>query len=315
MKKRKITLTIIICLIGCMVLGISAAATGTGRRANLKSAGSIDVQIDNQEIYISSSDFRYLADEIDSLENTYKMNIVDALNSIGTYFKADGTAVYNSGLNEVNTAEEKIAIKFNRLREAISSSQSITSLSQTQATDKEGNLLFYVDEAARDQENLLKTTIVDTGFPVYYRPATEENLTAGAAAWVDGTLIKGNGSNNIAYYEQGGTDAIRNVDIYFSTFALRSWNATNSVTAKATLTAPKTGRVCCYYVAYGESTAVSTSGNISTSNASGLNGLVKKGSTTPVMVEMDVVENYEYSIQSTYPPYNNVYVLFWFTYI
>ncbi|MGN0307246.1 MAG: hypothetical protein ACI4DN_03405 [Lachnospiraceae bacterium] len=205
MKKRKIILAMIIWLTGCMVLGmgISAAATGTGRRANLKSAGSIDVQIDNQEIYISSSDFRYLADEIDTLENTYKMNIVDALNSIGSYFKADGTVVYEQGLNEVTASEEKTALSFKNLKDAIEASQSVVSLSQTQATDKDGRLLFYKDKVSSDSKNLLNTTTTNTGYPVYYQAVKSENLSAGTAAWVDGELIKGKGSDNVAFYNQG----------------------------------------------------------------------------------------------------------------
>lgn len=205
MKKSKSRLALTICLVGLLGAGITATAATEGRKANLKSTGNIDAVIENKKIYISSADLRYLADEIDILEDTYKTNTVDALNSIGTYFKADGTVVYDAGANEADTPEAKKLLSFKNLQDAISASQSVDSLSQTQATDEKGNKLYYVDKAASDSSNLMKTTTVNTGYPVYYRAVTAEYLSAGTAAWVDGTLIKGTGASNAAYYRQGVT--------------------------------------------------------------------------------------------------------------
>ena len=215
MRKNRLYTVLVLCLITLLGAGATVTAAATGRKANLKSAGNIDAQIDNKTIYISSADLRYLADEIDTLEATYKTNIVDALNSIGTYFRTDGTAVYDAGRNEVDTPEEKIMLTYKNLKDAVSQSQSVTSLSQTQASDKDGNLLYYVDETARNNKDLASTTTANTGYPVYYQAATAENLTAGTAAWVDGTLVKGNGTDSAAYEElgriNGAVDAVNNV--------------------------------------------------------------------------------------------------------
>lgn len=202
-KLGLITITLGLILTVGAAVGTTATAAINNRKANIQSQGNIDAQINNQRIYISSSDLRYLADEIDLLEDTYKINTVDALNSIGTFFRLDGTAVYDAGLNEADTAEEKTALTFKSLKTAIEGSQSVASLGQTQATDRNGTLLFYKDKAASDSKNLMNTTMVDTGYPVYYQAATSENLSAGTAAWVNGILIKGKGTDNTAYYSQG----------------------------------------------------------------------------------------------------------------
>ena len=88
-------------------------------------------------------------------------------------------------------------------------------LDKMQATDKDGKLLYYTD----DTKDLTKTT-TDTSkitlgtntdgttktaddYKVYYKPASAANLTAGSAAWVDGSLIKGNGQDNTTLYNNG----------------------------------------------------------------------------------------------------------------
>ena len=231
MKKRKIQIIFILCLLGIFGFSISASAAVNGRRANIKSQGNIDADINNQKIYITSSDLRYLADEIDALEDTYKTNTVDALNSIGTYFKTDGTVVHDGGMNEVTTSEEKSALSFRNLKDAIEASQSVVSLSQTQATDKDGRLLFYKDKSSSDSKNLLNTTTANTGYPVFYQAATSENLSVGTAAWINGTLIKGKGSDNAVFYNQGvaAGEAKSKVGTATADKVLSGYTFTNSV--------------------------------------------------------------------------------------
>lgn len=203
--KKTIQIIVVVAVLISIFLQSNASvyAAAGARRNNIKSVGNIDVQIDHKTIYIAASDLVYLADEIDNLENTYKITTVDALNAIGTYFKSDGSFVHNRGLNEVDTPGEKAALPFGKIRDGILNSQSVSSLSQTQATDKDGNLLFYKDETARENKDLLNTTTANTGYPVYYTAATANNMTAGAAAWVNGALIKGTGADNAASYAQG----------------------------------------------------------------------------------------------------------------
>lgn len=197
-KKTKILIGVCVCVLG---MGMPVMAENSLRRANIKSKGSIEFE--EGKVSIASSDLTYLADEIDHLESTYKITTVDALNSIGTYFKNDGSITYDNGQNEADTEEEKTILSFGSIKEGIKNSQSVESLSSLQATDKGGNLLYYADEAAQANGDLKAVTTTDTGYPVYYKAAAAENLSAGTAAWVNGNLIKGNGSDNAAYVEQG----------------------------------------------------------------------------------------------------------------
>lgn len=215
-KKSIIFLTgVCICILG---VSVPAMAETTSRRANIKSSGNLD--FDNGTVYFTSSDLTYLADQIDNLEDTYKQTSVDALNTVGTFFLSDGTIVNNREQNEVDTDEKKSALSFGSILEGIKKSQSIDSLSQTQVLDKDGNPLFYETEEAQTNKNIHSLTTTDTGFPAYYQPANANNLSAGTAAWVDGALIKGNGSDNAAYYAQGVVDglaeALDNLEIQYT---------------------------------------------------------------------------------------------------
>lgn len=202
-KKRLIYMIgIAVCILG---ISVPAMAETTSRRANIKSSGNLDFE--NGTVYFTASDLTYLADEIDNLEDTYKQTSVEALNDVGTFFLSDGTIVNDRTQNEVDTDEKKSALSFGNILEGIKKSQSVDSLSQTQVTDKDGNLLFYETEEAQANKDIHSLTTTDTGFPAFYQPANANNLSAGTAAWVDGTLIKGNGSDNAAYYEQGISNA------------------------------------------------------------------------------------------------------------
>lgn len=193
-------------------------ADGIGRRDSIKSKGKID--FDNGTVVLDSADLLYLAEQVDDLESTYKVNIVDALNRIGTYFRNDGSIVVDASVNEVDTEEEKKNLSFGNMKEGILQSQSVVSISGVQAADKDGNTLFYLNQEAAGNHNLLQTTIQNTEFPVFYQPVTAENLTAGTAAWVNGKLIMGNGGDNASCYAQGFVDgqanATENLDVTYT---------------------------------------------------------------------------------------------------
>lgn len=221
---------------------IVALADTSSRRDNIKSRGKIDY--DDGTVVLDSTDLLYLADEVDELENTYKIIAIDALNGIGTYFRSGGIITNDIGLNEVDTDEEKAGLSFGNVKEGILQSQSIASISQTQAVDKEGNALFYLTEEVAANKDLLKTTTENTGYAVCYQPVTAENLTAGSAAWVNGQLIKGNGGDNASSYAQGFVDGQANVtdnlDITY-TYHYHEGDATNGGGCYERVTA---SRVC-----------------------------------------------------------------------
>lgn len=196
-----------VCVLG-ICTPLVARANGTNRRDYIKSTGKFD--FNNGTVLVDSTDLLYLADQVDELESTYKITTIEALNEIGTYFKNDGSVTVDIGSNEVDEEEEKRNLSFGNIKNGILQSQSIYALSQTQAVDKDGNILFYKNQKAADNENLLQTTIEDTGLPIFYKPITSENLTAGTAAWVDGKLVLGNGGDNVSSYTQGFVDGQAN---------------------------------------------------------------------------------------------------------
>lgn len=222
MKHKKKICFLWYCLILFVSLEIRVEAEEYHRRDGLKSQGSI--RFEQGEVYITAEDFRYLADKMDALENTYKSTLVDTLNQINIYFKNDGSVVYNGELNEVDTGEEKGNFSFEYIKKGILKSQSVESLYQTQATDGSGNPWYFENEEAKNNDERLNITTSDTGYPLYYKEANVGNLSAGYAAWVNGVLVKGNGEDNrISWnngynegYSKGVADALGKVNIVYS---------------------------------------------------------------------------------------------------
>lgn len=218
--KRKKSKKII--ALGVFILGagipMAVMAHSSSRAANIASKGNL--KFGEGEVCLSSSDLVYLAKEIDQLENTYKVTVVDALNSIGTYFKTDGSITRDAGQNEADTEEEKRQLSFGKIAEGIRSSQSVESLSQRQAVDREGRPLYFKSEEAQGNGDLFEITITDTGFPILYRQVSADHMSAGAAAWVDGALVMGNGYDNVRSYEQGWQDGredmIANLELQYT---------------------------------------------------------------------------------------------------
>ena len=205
-----------------LLVKTDAKASDPNRRNKIKSSGNI--KFENGEVYVTAEDFIYLADEIDHLESTYKCNLVDALNAIGTYFKSDGTITQDSGQNEVTSDELKTNLSFGDLKRGILESQTLIEVKNIQAANAAGNPLYYISEEARDNGENLQITTDDTGIPVYHREVEANNITAGYAAWINGVLVKGNGEDNrISYnngynegYTQGVADSLGKAQIVYT---------------------------------------------------------------------------------------------------
>ena len=171
------------CLFMISNLKVNIYAEGTQRRTEIKSKGNLNFE--NGKVLVTSSDLIYLADEIDNLEKKYKCNLVDALNTIGTYFKSDGSITYNSSQNEIKSEVAKANLSFAGIKHGIISSQSI---------------------------------------PLPYKEATADNLSANCAAWVNGVLVKGNGKDcenswQNGYnegYAQGIADSLDKVEVVYT---------------------------------------------------------------------------------------------------
>ena len=139
---------------------VSNVSAGS-RRNLLHSRGTINYG--DGRVVIGSSDLLNLADGIDRLEKDYRKMTTAALNSIGTYFDADGNAgrAAAEGMGYVPSSCEQLMAGLLR-------SQSVDHLAAA--------------------------------------PVTSDNITAGAAAWVNGQCIIGNGADNERAYQRGRED-------------------------------------------------------------------------------------------------------------
>lgn len=116
---------------------------------------------------LDSSDLTLLADEIDTLESEYKANTVAALSDINTYFNID-SSVSHDQRDETLSSPYANDLSFDEICNGIVLSQSVDHLEST--------------------------------------PIIADNLTAGTAAWVNGTCIIGNGADNERAYKKGRKD-------------------------------------------------------------------------------------------------------------
>lgn len=214
-KKLVIFAVIIIATIGN--IGMAASAQTDTRASHIKSRGNID--FDNGAAIIYAADLTYLANEIDILEDSYKSKTMNALNTVGTYFKSDGESTFNQDENAI-TSTDAISLSFEALANGIKNSQNIPEWTYS------GTLPGKDTETAG-----------------YISGAFEDNLSLGTAAWVEGNLVVGTGADNNSYYgqgyeqgyKQGYTEIFKNI-IYYT------WNIPDGTIVPAkgtkTLTSP-----------------------------------------------------------------------------
>lgn len=191
--KKKILISIIAVGVATSMVGITAVAQTGNRAANIKSKGIFDYQ--NGTTVMDSSDLIYLANEIDSLEHTYKSKTVEGLNTIGTYYTADGSVSHENS-QSVITPELSRNLTFDQLLQGILESQSIPEGESFQ--DISGQQYYKTVDG-----RLTTASENADGDALLIHAATAENLSAGVAAWVNGTYIVGTGADNNSYYNQG----------------------------------------------------------------------------------------------------------------
>lgn len=131
---------------------------------DLNSKGIINY--DSGKVIFDSSDLIKLANGIDNLRTCYQSKVVEYLNSIHTYYKADGTVTHVEA--DAISSDDASNLTFGQICNGILKSQSLDHLAG---------------------ENIL--------------PASADNLSEGSAAWVDGDIVIGTGNDNKASYEQG----------------------------------------------------------------------------------------------------------------
>lgn len=233
---RKIMISILAVISAAGFIGATAIAQTGNRAANIKSKGIFNYQ--NGTVVLDAADLTYLANEIDILENTYKAKTVEGLNTMGTYYSADGNITHENS-HSVITPDLARNLSFDQLAKGILESQSIPA--DKAYTDLNGQQYYKMfdgglttDPAKADGEGL------------HIQAATADSLSAGAAAWVDGQLLIGTGADNNSYYNkgyaQGIADGLDNANIEY-TYHHHIDSCVNHVSGSCTVTWERTGFV------------------------------------------------------------------------
>ena len=173
-----------IILAATLMIGATAVVSANGGTlvdpASFASKGKIQVKENETDpdpaIVIDSADLVTLAKATNELNTQFTDSLAAAVNNIGSVPKTDRVAA-GAQFSDILSAITK--------SQAIDSSESVYVLPNGTVTD---------DSTA---EGVVETQI--TG-------ATEANLSAGTAAWVDGQYIVGTGSDNNSYYAEGYTE-------------------------------------------------------------------------------------------------------------
>lgn len=174
--------------------------------AELKSYGTIVYQRGSDTIKIDSDDLYNLADQIDKV----KIEVTDQLKAMNTYFTA-GEGISLTTSTDINVAHaepyeedfvDPLDVNFDTLLEGIAVSQSVSS-DVTAYGYLPGTKLY------KREDGLLTTNGSEQGAEeISITAASAENLSAGTAAWVDGSLILGTGGDNKDYQEKIAGDFI-----------------------------------------------------------------------------------------------------------
>lgn len=145
---------------------------------------------------VDSADLYVLADKVDS----FKKSVAGQLAAMHTYLTTErGIELTTDGEVKVTHTEpqsqaDPVSVDFDTLLEGLAASQSIP-LESFDYGYPDGTKLYRAQDG--------KLTTDSSGQEINIAAATAESLSAGRAAWVDGELLLGSGTDNQAYYNSG----------------------------------------------------------------------------------------------------------------
>lgn len=216
LSRNKISIIAIILLLGISV-PVCTYAAGTGRKNNLKSEGIIDYTNGTQSVCIDSRDLYYLADEIDTVEETAKLGTIQAIQALPDVASATGLSGKTvADINDITFAQLNEAIKISQASSSSPSAPEILSGKVAWANGKKYTGTMP-NNGAVGKANL--TAGSSYTIPIGYTTggtvtaatlasqtkgtATAANLSQGVTAWVNGVMLTGTGKDNNSYYTQG----------------------------------------------------------------------------------------------------------------
>lgn len=200
-RKRKLALTGTILT---LTLGVCTSALAKEQdkptAAGLNSFGAISFKQGEDSVILDSADLYKLADKIDS----FKEAVVNQLADLHTYLTASGTGVPLETEDNVNVVHSKpsdtvdpLSVDFDTILKEMAASQSIP-LSVSEYGYAKGTKLYRTNDGKLTEDSSGQGTK-----ELQIASATAGHLSAGRAAWVDGTLLLGTGADNQIYYQAG----------------------------------------------------------------------------------------------------------------
>lgn len=218
LMKRKRLLVFMLTALACLV---AAGVWGVGTAAASGSASAGSISINGGKVFFSAKDITYLNNELSALQREVDNSAVGGASADGVVFdSADeqrepitsrGTIDYDNGKVVVNAASLS----------ALADGADALADSYTAALCRALNMIgtFYDADGNINHESqttepialsceqlvsgILQSQSVDHTAAA---PITAENITAGAAAWVDGRYIIGTGEDNEKAYKRGLKD-------------------------------------------------------------------------------------------------------------
>lgn len=188
-----------------MLFGICTVATAAGNPAatnkSLHSQGAIRFQEGTESVVIDSDDLYTLADRLD----LFKVRTAEQLGLIGTYLSRGSAGTPLTSAEGIYAVHQKpsasseadpLSLSFETILEGIAVSQTIPT--DPTAYGMDAGISLY-----QDADGKLSTVPQNGSEPIRIQAATAENLSAGTAAWVNGKLILGTGSDNRSYHDLG----------------------------------------------------------------------------------------------------------------
>lgn len=220
LRKRRIAMFMAALLLSGSACMVAAAAEKNSATKNaLHSQGAIHYQDGAETVVIDSADLYTLADTLDQ----FKVRVAEQLGKQRTYLSTDSSGVPLTKTSGIYVTHQKpaasdevdpAALSFHTILEGIAASQTIPTdpavyemASGTKLYQgKDGKLQIGQKQGEDAQE-------------VHIHAATAAELSAGAAAWVDGKLVLGTGDANKTYYEGASGTASGNDSISVPVFS------------------------------------------------------------------------------------------------
>lgn len=200
MKKRLISVIVIVAVMvnTCMV---AMAADNLGATRNsLSSKGVIRYQEGQETVVIDAGDLYTLADRLD----LFKTGVVEQLGVMHTYLSKDSKGVSLAGEKDVYAGHQEpslqntvdpVTLDFDVILQGIAASQSIPL--EPSAYGLASDTKLY-----KGMNGKLTTTQTSGATQINIQAATAANLSAGAAAWVNGELLLGTGEDMAVMYDE-----------------------------------------------------------------------------------------------------------------